>query len=73
MKKNLSKGDIGRVLVDRNTAFHLLDKSGLKKNKQIRLIRHIDYTMDYFIAFIKRDSPPLEIAECGPYKKTHCK
>ena len=51
-------------------AFHLLDKSGWKKNKQIRLIRHIDYTMDYFIAFIKRDSSPLEIAECGPYKKT---
>ena len=73
MQKNLSKGDVGRVLVDRITAFHFLDKSGLKKNKQIRLIRNIDYPMDSFMAFIKRDSSPLEIAECGPYKKTYCK
>ena len=70
MRKNLSKGDVGRVLVDRITAFHFLDKSGLKKNRQIRLIRNIDYPMDSFMAFIKRDSSPLEIAECGPYKKT---
>ena len=73
MQKNLSKGDVGRVLVDRITAFHFLDKSGLKKNRQIRLIRNIDYPMDSFMAFIKRDSSPLEIAECGPYKKTYCK
>ena len=70
MQKNLSKGDVGRVLVDRITAFHFLDKSGLKKNRQIRLIRNIDYPMDSFMAFIQRDSSPLEIAECGPYKKT---
>ena len=70
MQKNLSKGDVGRVLVDRITAFHFLDRSGLKKNRQIRLIRNIDYPMDSFMAFIKRDSSPLEIAECGPYKKT---
>ena len=70
MQKNLSKGDVGRVLVDRITAFHFLDKSGLKKNRQIRLIRNIDYLMDSFMAFIERDSSPLEIAECGPYKKT---
>ena len=70
MQKNLSKGDVGRVLVDRITAFHFLNKSGLKKNRQIRLIRNIDYPMDSFMAFIKRDSSPLEIAECGPYKKT---
>ena len=70
MQKNLSKGDVGRVLVDRITAFRFLDKSGLKKNRQIRLIRNIDYPMDSFMAFIKRDSSPLEIAECGPYKKT---
>ena len=70
MQKNLSKGDVGRVLVDRITAFHFLDKSGLKKNRQIRLIRNIDYPMDSLMAFIKRDSSPLEIAECGPYKKT---
>ena len=73
MQKNLSKGDVGRVLVDRITAFHFLDKSGLKKNRQIRLIRNIDYPMDSLMAFIKRDSSPLEIAECGPYKKTWCK
>ena len=70
MQRNLSKGDVGRVLVDRITAFHFLDKSGLKKNRQIRLIRNIDYPMDSFMAFIKRDSSPLQIAECGPYKKT---
>ena len=70
MQKNLSKGDVRRVLVDRITAFHFLDKSGLKKNRQIRLIRNIDYPMDSFMAFIKRDSSPVEIAECGPYKKT---
>ena len=70
MQKNLSKGDIGRLLVDRNTAFHLfMNKSGLKKNKQIRLIRNIDSPVDFFIAFIKRDSSPLEIAGCGPTLK----
>ena len=69
MQRNLSSGDIGRVLVDRNTAFHFLDKSGLKRNRQIRLIRNIDYPMDYFIAFVKTDSSPFEIAGCGPTLK----
>ena len=69
MQRNLSSGDIGRVLVDRNTAFHFLDKSGLKRNRQIRLIRNIDYPMDYFLAFTKRDSSPLVIAGCGPNVK----
>ena len=70
MQKNLSKGDIGRLLVDRNTAFHLfMNKSGSKKNKQIRLIRNIDSPVDFFIAFVKRDSSPLEIAGCGPTLK----
>ena len=69
MQRNLSSGDIGRVLVDRNTAFHFLDKSGLKRNRQIRLIRNIDYPMDYFLAFTKRDSSPLDIAGCGPTLK----
>ena len=69
MQRNLSSGDIGRVLVDRNTAFHFLDKSGLKRNRQIRLIRNIDYPMDYFLAFTKRDSSPLEIAGCEPTLK----
>ncbi|CAH3120187.1 unnamed protein product, partial [Porites lobata] len=48
MQRNLTSGNIGQVLVDRNTAFHFLDKSGLKRNRQIRLIRNIDYPMDYF-------------------------
>ena len=69
MQRNLTSGNIGQVLVDRNTAFHFLDKSGLKRNRQIRLIRNIDYPMDYFLAFTKRDSSPLEIAECGPTLK----
>ena len=69
MQRNLTSGNIGRVLVDRNTAFHFLDKSGLKRNRQIRLIRNIDYPMDYFLAFTKRDSSPLEIARCGPTAK----
>ena len=66
MQRNLTSGNIGQVLVDRNTAFHFLDKSGLKRNRQIRLIRNIDYPMDYFLAFTKRDS---SIAECGPTLK----
>ena len=69
MQRNLTSGDIGRVLVDRNTALHFLDKSGLKRNRQIRLIRNIDYPMDYFLALTKRDSSPLEIAGCGPIAK----
>ena len=69
MQRNLTSGDIGQVLVDRNTAFYFLDKSGLKRNRQIRLIRNIDYPMDYFLAFTKRDSSPLEIAGCGPTLK----
>lgn len=55
MQRNLSSGDIGRVLVDRNTAFHFLDKSGLKRNRQIRLIRHIDYPMDYYMVHVNRE------------------
>ena len=69
MQRNLTSGNIGQVLVDRNTAFYFLDKSGLKRNRQIRLIRNIDYPMDYFLAFTKRDSSPLEIAGCGPTLK----
>ena len=43
MQKNLSQGTIGRVMVDRNTVFHFLDISGLKRNRQIRMIRNIDF------------------------------
>ena len=58
MKWNLSKGVIGRVLVDRNTAFHFLDKSGLKRNRQIRLIRYIDYPMYYYLAHVNKGVLP---------------
>jgi len=54
MQRNLSKGVIGRVLVDRNTAFYFLDKSGLKRNRQIRLIRYIDYPMYYYLAHVNK-------------------
>ena len=54
MQKNLSEGIVGRVLVDRNTAFHFLDKSGLKRNRQIRLIRNIDYPLDYYLAHLSK-------------------
>ena len=82
MQENLSSGDIGRVLVDRNSAFHFLDKSGLKRNRQIRLIRHIDYPMDYYMVHVNRetegspDKPYLKeqrhwqyIAQCGSQLK----
>ena len=58
MKENLSSGIIGRVLVDRNTAFHFLDKSGLKRNRQIRLIRYIDYPMYYYLAHVRKEVIP---------------
>ena len=79
MQWNLSKGVIGRVLVDRNMAFHFLDKSGLKRNRQIRLIRCIDYPMYYYLAHVSKGVLPnpnnsdtelvqrkKQIAECGP-------
>ncbi|KAL9981407.1 hypothetical protein ACROYT_G010108 [Oculina patagonica] len=58
MQKNLSSGIIGRVLVDRNTAFHFLDKSALKRNRQIRLIRYIDYPMYYYLAHVSKGVLP---------------
>ena len=60
MQKQLSTGAIGRVLVDRNTAFHFLDKSGLKRNRQIRLIRYIDYPLDYYMVHVRRESEDLD-------------
>ena len=42
-------------MVDRNTAFHFLDKSGLKRNRQIRMIRNIDYPMEYYLAHVSRE------------------
>ena len=55
MQKNLSQGIIGRVLVDRNTAFHFLDKFGLKRNRQIRLIRNIEYPLEYYLAHVNNN------------------
>ena len=42
-------------MLDRNTAFHFLDKSGLKRNRQIRMIRNIDYPMEYYLAHVSHD------------------
>ena len=58
MQNNLSQGIIGRVLVDRHTAFHLLDKSGLKRNRQIRLIRNIEYPLEYYLAHVNNSGVP---------------
>ena len=58
MQKNLSQGTIGRVFVDRNTAFHFLDKSGLKRNRQIRLIRNIEYPLEYYLAHVYNNGVP---------------
>ena len=58
MQKNLSQGIIGRVLVDRNTAFHFLDKSGLKRNRQIRLIRNIEYPLEYYLPHVYNNGVP---------------
>ncbi|XP_022789720.1 uncharacterized protein LOC111329323 [Stylophora pistillata] len=58
MQRNLSQGTIGRVLVDRNTAFYFLDKSGLKRNRQIRMIRNIDYPMEYYLAHVSHEVMP---------------
>ncbi|XP_066018732.1 uncharacterized protein [Pocillopora verrucosa] len=55
MQESLSQGTIGRVMVDRNTAFHFLDKSGLKRNRQIRMIRNIDYPMEYYLVHVSHD------------------
>ena len=55
MQESLSQGTIGRVMVDRNTAFHFLDKSGLKRNRQLRMIRNIDYPMEYYLAHVSHD------------------
>ncbi|PFX26168.1 Potassium voltage-gated channel subfamily G member 3 [Stylophora pistillata] len=82
MQEKLSEGTIGRVLIDRNTAFYFLDKSGLKKNRQIRMIRNIDYPMEFYMAHvytgpvnITNDSDPeiatrKKIVECGPAIKS---
>ncbi|XP_015768022.1 PREDICTED: uncharacterized protein LOC107346287 isoform X3 [Acropora digitifera] len=58
MQMNISSGAIGRVLVDQNTVFHFLADSRLKRNRQIRLIKNIDYPMEYFMVHVSRTSDP---------------
>ncbi|XP_022789722.1 uncharacterized protein LOC111329324 isoform X2 [Stylophora pistillata] len=77
MQEKLSEGTIGRVLVDRNTAFYFLDESGLKKDRQIRMIRNIDYPMEFYMAHVYTGSVNItndsdteiakkrQIVECG--------
>ena len=58
MQKNLSQGAIGRVLLDHNTSLFLLDKFGSKQSKQIRMIRNINYPMEYYQAHVSHDVTP---------------
>ena len=53
---NLREGITGRMLVDRNTASHFLDKS----DRQIRLFRNIEYPLDYYLAHVNRGMPPMQ-------------
>ena len=79
MQKNLRQGIVGGVLVDRNMAFHFLDKSGLKRNRQIRLIRNIEYPLEYYLGHVNNDGVndtddsdtelverKMQLAKCGP-------
>ena len=59
MQKNLSQGAIGRVFLDHNTAVYFLDKFGSKQSRQIRMIRNIDYPMEYYLAHVSHDVTPL--------------
>ncbi|XP_068747337.1 uncharacterized protein [Montipora capricornis] len=63
MQQNISDGAIGRVLVDRDSAFDFLSGSKLKRNRQIRLIRNIDYPMDYFLVHVDRSSNAVSTSE----------
>ena len=58
MHKDLSQGAIGRVLLDRNNAFYFLDKFDLKENRDVRMIRDIDYAIEYHLARVKHDVTP---------------
>ena len=59
MQKNLSQGAIGRVFLDHNTAVYFLDKFGSKQSRKIQKIRNIDYPMEYYLAHVSHDVPPL--------------
>ena len=53
MQESLRQGTIGRVMLDRNTGLHFLNKSGLIRKRQIRTIRYIDYPMEYYLAHVR--------------------
>ena len=53
MQESLRQGTIGRVMLDRNTGLHFLNKSGLIRKRQIRTIRYIDYPMVYYLAHVR--------------------
>ena len=61
MQWYLREGITGRVLLDRNTALHFLDRSGLKRNRQVRLIRNIEYPLDYYLAHVSKRVPPTPL------------
>ena len=63
MQQKISDGEIGRVLVDRDSAFDFLSGSKLKRNRQIRLIRNIEYPMDYFLVHVDRSSNAVSTSE----------
>ena len=58
MQKNLSQGEIGRVLLDHNTTLYFLDKFVSKQSKQIRMIHNINYPMEYYQAPVSHDVTP---------------
>ena len=58
MRESLIQGASGRVLLDRNVAFYFLDESSLRRNRQIRLIRNIDYQIEYFMGHVSYDVIP---------------
>ena len=48
------------MLVDQNKAFYFLDKADLKRDRQIRVIRNIEYPLDYYLAHVSRGVPPMQ-------------
>lgn len=58
MQKNLSQGAIGRVLLDHNTTLYFLDKFVSQQSEQIRMIRNINYPMEYYQAPVSHDVTP---------------
>ena len=73
MQEGLRQGTIGIVMVDYNTALHFLNKSGLIRKRQIRMIHYIDYPMEYYLAhvshYVNSDAEvfnrKFELTACG--------